>query len=140
LAQLYLDNDVSLLLVPLLERAGHKVTTTRELGHSAASDEAQLLTAVHRGEVFVTSNRRDFVMLHRAWLLWPASFDVELPPHSGILVIDQGNLGLQYDALQRVLSGGSEYSLPMNILWWHLPIGWSSLTDAKWIPIEATKQ
>ena len=71
MADFYLDNDVSLRLAPLLRSVGHRVTTTRELGLSAASDDAQLLTAARNGWILITHNRRDFMMLHDAWRTWP---------------------------------------------------------------------
>ncbi|MGH2449075.1 MAG: DUF5615 family PIN-like protein [Chloroflexota bacterium] len=87
MAELYLDNDVSLRLVPLLRAAGHEVTTTRGLGVTAATDDAQLLIAARNGWTLVTSNRRDFRLLHDAWRTWPPAFGLALPPaprHSGV--------------------------------------------------------
>jgi hypothetical protein len=66
-ARLYLDNDVALRLVPILEGDGHAVTTTRDLGCSQAHDYQQMLTAWSLGAVLVTHNRDDYVEQFEAW-------------------------------------------------------------------------
>lgn len=88
MADLYLDNDVSLRLAPLLRIAGHEVVTTRGLGVVTATDDAQLLTAAQDGWILVTPNRRDFRLLHDAWRTWAPAFGLALPSHPGILVLD----------------------------------------------------
>ncbi|MGI8827950.1 MAG: DUF5615 family PIN-like protein [Chloroflexota bacterium] len=67
MAELYLDNDVSLRLAPLLRAAGHRVITTRELELADATDDAQLLTAAQQHWILITSNRGDFRLFHDAW-------------------------------------------------------------------------
>ena len=61
-------------------------TKTRRLGH--ASDGEQLLTALQHDEILVTSNRRDFFLLHDAWLAWHRA-GLLVRSHKGILVIPQ---------------------------------------------------
>lgn len=135
MARLYLDNDVSLRLVPLLEEVSHTTTSAVSLGLATAGDEVQLLTAVQPGEILITYNRRDFMLLHRAWLLWPSSFGVGLPPHSGVLVLDQIAVRQQFDALYTLLSASTAENLSNQLLWWHTPARWRSLSGSGWRPI-----
>jgi hypothetical protein len=83
---LYLDEDVSVHLVPELEVLGHEVKSTSGERRFGASDSQQLLLAAERGWVLVTHNRRDFRMLHDAWYLWSRRWGVS-PSHAGILVV-----------------------------------------------------
>lgn len=137
MARLYFDNDVSLRLVPMLEEARHAITTSVELGLTAAGDEVQLLTAVQRQEIFITSNRHDFMMLHRAWLLWPSAFGFTLPTHPGIVVMDQAAPIAQFKALHALLSGTPTDQIPNQMLWWHAPIGWRRLAGLSWLPFSS---
>ena len=66
--RLYLDHDVDVALAECLQRLGHDVLTTREVGHTEALDEQQLAFATHARRVFLTHNRRDFRRLHRQWI------------------------------------------------------------------------
>ena len=132
MARLYFDNDVSLRLAPQLVHAGHAVTTAVGEGLTVAGDEVQLLTAVRRGDVLLTYNRRDFMILHRAWLLWPHAFGFTLPPHNGIVTIDQVEIGEQFVVVEALLSTVSSERLLNQMLWWHPPAGWRSLTGATW--------
>jgi len=66
--RLYLDHDVDVALAARLQQMGHDVLTTREAGHTEASDERQLTFATREGRVFLTHNRRDFRRLHRQWI------------------------------------------------------------------------
>ena len=123
MADLYLDNDVSLALARPLRAAGHRVTAARDLGHFRAGDDAQLLTA-RSGWVLVTYNRRDFAMLHDAWQTWAVAFGSALPPHPGILVLDHAPPAAQAGAVVSLLAapGGP---LANELLWWHRGGGWS---------------
>ena len=66
--RLYLDHDVDVTLANRLQPWGHNVLTTREAGHTEASDEQQLAFATNVGRVVITHNRRDFRRLHRQWI------------------------------------------------------------------------
>jgi hypothetical protein len=133
-AELYLDNDVSLRLAPLLRAAGHTVTTTRELGLTAATDDAQLLTAARNGWILATSNRHDFRLLHDAWHTWAAAFGLALPSHPGILVLDPAPPDDQFQALGRLLSDASTQTLAGELFWWHRAEGWRHLVGTEWNP------
>jgi hypothetical protein len=57
--ELYLDEDVDVLVAEMLRAYGFVATTTREAGHLGASAAAQLAHAASVGKVFVTHNRVD---------------------------------------------------------------------------------
>lgn len=74
--------------------------------------------------MLVTHNRGDFTLLHDAWLTWPAAFQIALPPHSGILILDPApyqTLGGVLDAFLMTMSPGS---LDAKLVWWHHRYGW----------------
>jgi hypothetical protein len=133
-AELYLDNDVSLRLAPLLRAAGHRVTTTRELGLTAAPDDAQLLTAAQQGWTLATSNRRDFRLLHSAWRTWGTASGLALPPHPGILILDPAPPADQFQALEALLAGSSRATLEDELCWWHRAEGWRHLVGTEGKP------
>jgi hypothetical protein len=134
-ADLYLDNDVSLDLAPLLRNAGHRVTATRDLAHFRAPDDAQLLTAARNNWVLVTYNRRDFAMLHDAWLTWPAAFGMMLPAHPGILALDHAPIETQGNAVATFLATAPPSSLANGLFWWHHRDGWRRrVTGIRWEP------
>lgn len=89
MAAFYLDNDVSNEAVGLLETKGHEVLHTRRHGQARATDDQQLLTALRLNRILVTHNARDFILVHRAWRLWPSAFGADWPQHPGILIIPQ---------------------------------------------------
>jgi len=67
-AEVYLDEDVSVLVASLLRARGFKAVTTRDSGHLGQTDSAQLDYAATREMLFVTHNRVDFEVLHGQWL------------------------------------------------------------------------
>jgi predicted nuclease of predicted toxin-antitoxin system len=58
--ELYLDEDVSVLLADLLQARGFAVTTTQEASQVGRSDSEQLAYAVSHRRTLVTHNRADF--------------------------------------------------------------------------------
>jgi hypothetical protein len=65
--ELYLDEDVSVLIAELLRARGFAVTTTQEAGQVGQSDAQQLAYAVRRQRTLVTHNRDDFERLARKY-------------------------------------------------------------------------
>ena len=67
MARLYADEDFSQRVVVELRRLGHDVLTVHEAGQGNRQipDEAVLAFAVAQGRAVLTSNRRDFIRLHR---------------------------------------------------------------------------
>ena len=61
--ELYLDEDVSVLVAELLRARGFGVETTREAGRMSTRDEDQLTYAVSRRRALLTHNRDDFARL-----------------------------------------------------------------------------
>jgi predicted nuclease of predicted toxin-antitoxin system len=61
--ELYLDEDVSVLVADLVRARGFTALTTREAGQLHASDTEQLAYAVSRHKTFLTHNRADFEAL-----------------------------------------------------------------------------
>jgi hypothetical protein len=58
--QLYLDEDVDVLIADLVRARGFIVTTTQEAAHIGSNDEEQLANAVNLQSTFLTHNRDDF--------------------------------------------------------------------------------
>ncbi len=61
--ELYLDEDVSVLIAQLLRARGFVIVTTQEAGKLGASDREQLEFATGRRLTLLTHNRRDFETL-----------------------------------------------------------------------------
>lgn len=67
-AEVYLDEDVSVLVASLLLARGIKAVTTRDAGQLGQSDRSQLDYAASHDMLFITHNRVDFEALHRQYL------------------------------------------------------------------------
>lgn len=76
----YLNENIPIRLVNLLNAAGIQAVHTLLEGNNGKSDEFQLDFAASRQYILVTHNRRDFRLLHRKWMQ-------EGRAHSGILVM-----------------------------------------------------
>ncbi len=61
--ELYLDEDVSVLIAELLRVRGFMAQTTQEAGRKNTSDEDQLAYAVSQQRAVLTHNRDDFAAL-----------------------------------------------------------------------------
>jgi predicted nuclease of predicted toxin-antitoxin system len=64
---LYLDEDVAVLIAALLRSRGYRVVTTVEAGQRGRSDEEQLAFATTNQMAIVTHNRVDFERLAAAY-------------------------------------------------------------------------
>ena len=82
MAAFYLDEDAPDALAGLVAAFGHSATTTRAEGRKGVPDDDQLWQAALRGWTLVTLNRRDYELLHSAWLRWGVTRQ-----HAGILVL-----------------------------------------------------
>ena len=67
-AQVYLDEDVSVLVAVLLRARGFDVVTARDDDRLGFPDSAQLMRATELDRCIVTHNRLDFEDLHRSCL------------------------------------------------------------------------
>lgn len=61
--ELYLDEDVSVLVAELLRTRGFAAVTTKEAGQLGKNDQQQLAYAVSRSMTLLTHNRADFEAL-----------------------------------------------------------------------------
>lgn len=77
--RVYLDEDVDVLLAPLLAVHGIDCLTTVAAGNLGRTDEEQLAFALQASRIVVTHNRTDFENLAVAW--WGQQRD-----HAGILL------------------------------------------------------
>ena len=77
--ELYLDEDVDVLLATLLQARGFVARTTVEAGLRGATDEQQLTHAAEHGLALLTHNRADFEGLAARWL-------ASARRHAGILI------------------------------------------------------
>lgn len=96
-AEVYLDEDVSVLVADLLRARGFKAVTTRDAGHTGRTDEAQLGYAANTGMVLLTHNRSDFEALHRQYL-------ANNNTHWGILIASRRRPHLVVANLLRLLN------------------------------------
>lgn len=90
MASFYIDHDMSVEVARLLSASGHDVLTTREIGQERFGDHQQLLFAAEHGRILLSHNWRDYRLLHAAWQLWSLAWE-RPAPHSGIVIVDQGN-------------------------------------------------
>ena len=67
-AEVYLDEDVSVLIATLLQARGFKAATARDEGQLGQDDPNQLAYAVSLNRCLVTHNRVHFEQLHREYL------------------------------------------------------------------------
>jgi predicted nuclease of predicted toxin-antitoxin system len=65
--ELYLDEDVSVLIAELLRVRGFTAQTTQEAGRKNANDAEQLAYAVSQRHALLTHNRDDFATLAQAY-------------------------------------------------------------------------
>jgi len=91
-ADFYLDHNVAVELGDRLRELGHIVRTADELGRAAATDDDHLLFTSEQNWIFVTNNKKDFTLLHGAWMRWSAAWAVS-HRHAGILIMPQEGPG-----------------------------------------------
>ena len=76
---LYLDEDVNVVLSRLVRARGFRVMTTQEAGHVGRTDAEQLAFATDQGRTILTHNRVDFEALARRYF-------EDKKSHSGIII------------------------------------------------------
>lgn len=91
--ELYLDEDVDVLIADLLRPRGFAVTTTQEAGQVGQNDSAQLAWSIARQKALLTHNRLDFENLAREY------FEAGRT-HSGIIIAVRR---LPYELARRLL-------------------------------------
>lgn len=65
--RVYLDEDVDVLLAPLLAAHGLDCLTTAAAGNLGRPDEEQLTFAMRESRILISHNRTDFEALAVAW-------------------------------------------------------------------------
>jgi predicted nuclease of predicted toxin-antitoxin system len=76
---LYLDEDVNVLIADLVRARGFQVTTTQEAGQVGTTDENQLAFATSQGKAILTHNRVHFEALAQIYF-------EEKKAHCGIII------------------------------------------------------
>jgi hypothetical protein len=121
MAAFYLDEDVPEALATLLVALGHTATTARAANRKGLPDYAQLWHAALHGWVFITLNRKDYALLHRAWRLWGVA-----QQHPGILIaphVPRANLAGLATAIDAL--GANPAPVLANTLFaWTATAGW----------------
>jgi len=77
--ELYLDEDVDVLVADLVRARGFSAFTCRDTGRLGHTDAEQLAYAVEQGKTLLTHNRVDFEALHQQYVLVGRT-------HHGILI------------------------------------------------------
>jgi predicted nuclease of predicted toxin-antitoxin system len=91
-AQVYVDEDVDVLVATLLSARGFNATTAREQSMLGKADTEQLAFAATCQRCILTHNRLDFEQLHKHSL-------ANNQPHAGILIAKRRNA---YEIAERV--------------------------------------
>ena len=66
--ELYIDEDVDVLIADILRARGFDALTTRDARRLHATDEEQLAFAAAEQRALLTHNRADFEALHQAYI------------------------------------------------------------------------
>lgn len=92
-SELYIDEDVSVLLTKLLRSRGFVITSTQEAGMLGCSDEEQLAHAARQRKALLTHNRVHFEALVQ-------QYHATGRTHSGVIIAVRRS---PYEMLQRLL-------------------------------------
>ncbi|MDD5434390.1 MAG: DUF5615 family PIN-like protein [Nitrospira sp.] len=84
--KLYIDEDVPVQLAKAMQQRGMDVLTTQEAQMIESSDEQQLAFAITQQRSILTHNKRDFIVIHKAYLNCGKE-------HSWIIVADRNKVG-----------------------------------------------
>ena len=96
-AEVYLDEDVSVVVAHMLGARGFSVLTTRDAGRLGATDVEQLEYASRHGMTLVTHNRVDFEELHKRYL-------AEGRENWGVIVLGRQRPAILIASLLRLLN------------------------------------
>ncbi len=108
---IYCDEDVDILIKPLLEAKGFKVLTALDEKMLGVSDILQLNHAIKKGCVFLTHNRVDFKQLY-------INPDInEGKKHPGIILAARRNVYELAKRISRVLSGYTKETIKNQLIY-----------------------
>jgi hypothetical protein len=137
LANFYIDSNVALEVADRLRVASHTAVTARDLRREGNSDDEHLLLASQQGQIFVTHNERDFILLHDAWKRWSVAWGVA-EKHAGVLVVPQGRkYGTDWGAEQivRAVMACLQQCPPVTGgLFRYKGAGWERREGRDWVP------
>ncbi len=91
--ELYLDEDVAVLVADLIRARGFAAHTTREAGQLGRDDATQLAYAARQQQTFVTHNRADFEALAHSYFATGQN-------HAGIIIAVRHD---PYELVRRLL-------------------------------------
>ena len=109
--ELYLDEDVSVLVADLVRARGFFALTTREAGQLHMSDDDQLAYAVAQRKTLLTHNRADFEALAQTYFAtrqthYGIIIAVRHPPHEIVrrllLILNQVTADEMQDQLRYI--------------------------------------
>jgi uncharacterized protein (DUF433 family) len=125
----YIDEDVAEGLTPALQALDHNVLHPNQAGKKGFKDPRQLAFAARTGRTLSTSNRRDFAMLHEAWLDWSREWGVATRRlHPGILVLPSGSIEVVEQLAMAIdLFLRSTTELQNRIFRWREQLGWQEI-------------
>ena len=89
--KVYIDEDISPLLVKILKNKGFDAVSAAEVGIQEKKDEQHLAYANQENRVIITFNKKDFLKLAQTY------------PHKGIILYNQVSL-LKYAALAKKIA------------------------------------
>jgi len=107
---IYCDEDVDVLIKPLLEAKGFNVTTTLDKKMLGVSDADQMDYAVKNSYVFLTHNRVHYEQLY-------SEFVSRGMDHHGIIIATRRNVYELARRISRVLTGYTRESIKNQILY-----------------------
>ena len=107
---IYCDEDVDVLVKPLLEAKGFKVFTTQDAKMLGASDRQQVDYAIKKGFVLLTHNRIHYEQLYVELISKNTS-------HSGIVIASRRNVYELARRISKVLSKHTKESIGHQILY-----------------------
>lgn len=137
----YIDEDVHEQLAEQLSAIGHDTVNARQAGNRGRRDPWQFAFATLHRRTLVTANRRDFDLLHEAWIVWSdLAIATATGPHPGILVVPNGSeLGLE--RLARIVDEFAQSgTAPDNRLFrWHPKRGWHQPQPGRAAGVDSTR-
>lgn len=107
---IYCDEDVDILIKPLLEAKGFKVLTTLDEKMLGASDTRQMNHAVEKEYAFLTHNRLDFERLCANYINADKN-------HYGVIIATRRNIYDLARRIARVLSGYTSETIRNQMLY-----------------------
>lgn len=107
---IYCDEDVDVLLKPLLEAKGFKVLTTLDEKNLGTTDERQMTHALSKGYLLLTHNRVHFERLYGELIAKETN-------HYGLIIAGKRNVYELARRISRVLSGYNKESIINRIIY-----------------------